>query len=282
MTAPILTLTTDFGLSDQFVGVMKGVILSICPQAQLVDISHAVAPFEISEGAYLIAQHEVTFAEYVAFLETLNGKDLATRLPHSKVNTGSVELRRGASGWELVLQPTIHAFRARWGEPIRYPKREVRAAQDWRKFPVTAISLRDAEAYVRWLAKGRLPGAHLCDDYEWERAARGADGRSYTTGETLAASEVNIDETYGRDPWSFGPDEVGSHPESDSVFGVQDMVGNVMEMVASIEGFGPASIRGGSWYYDDWSARLPARFPLDETTRSGTVGFRVCASVTDR
>jgi len=56
MTAPILTLTTDFGLSDQFVGVMKGVILSICPQAQLVDISHAVAPFEISEGAYLIAQ----------------------------------------------------------------------------------------------------------------------------------------------------------------------------------------------------------------------------------
>ena len=45
MTAPILTLTTDFGLSDHFVGVMKGVILSICPRAQLVDISHGVTPF---------------------------------------------------------------------------------------------------------------------------------------------------------------------------------------------------------------------------------------------
>src|SRR5436305_7073165 len=56
MTAPILTLTTDFGLSDQFVGVMKGVILRICPRAQLVDISHGVTPFEITEGAYLIAQ----------------------------------------------------------------------------------------------------------------------------------------------------------------------------------------------------------------------------------
>jgi len=270
-------------IPDGYVFVPPGRFLTGFGEDEKLRRSQGTPPsHEATTGAYLIARHEVTFAEYVAFLETLNGKDLATRLPHSKVNTGSVELRRGASGWELVLQPTIHAFRARWGEPIRYPKREVRAAQDWRKFPVTAISLRDAEAYVRWLAKGRLPGAHLCDDYEWERAARGADGRSYTTGETLAASEVNIDETYGRDPWSFGPDEVGSHPESDSVFGVQDMVGNVMEMVASIEGFGPASIRGGSWYYDDWSARLPARFPLDETTRSGTVGFRVCASVTDR
>ena len=56
MTKPILTLTTDFGLCDHFVGTMKGVILSICPQAQIVDISHGVTPFEITEGAYLIAQ----------------------------------------------------------------------------------------------------------------------------------------------------------------------------------------------------------------------------------
>jgi S-adenosylmethionine hydrolase len=56
MAKPILTLTTDFGLTDHFVGVMKGVILDICPQAQIVDISHEVAPFGIAEAAYLIAQ----------------------------------------------------------------------------------------------------------------------------------------------------------------------------------------------------------------------------------
>jgi len=56
MTTPIVTLTTDFGLVDHFVGVMKGVILGICPRAQLVDISHGVTPYEIPEGAYLIAQ----------------------------------------------------------------------------------------------------------------------------------------------------------------------------------------------------------------------------------
>src|SRR5690348_2761518 len=56
MPRPIVTLTTDFGLADHFVGTMKGVILGICPQAQIVDISHEVAPFAIAEGAYLVAQ----------------------------------------------------------------------------------------------------------------------------------------------------------------------------------------------------------------------------------
>jgi len=52
----MLTLTTDFGASDHYVGAMKGVILSICPQAQIVDICHDVTPFQIAEGAYVIAQ----------------------------------------------------------------------------------------------------------------------------------------------------------------------------------------------------------------------------------
>jgi len=56
MRAPILTLTTDFGLSDHYVGVMKGVILGVCPRAQVVDISHGVGPYAIAEGAFLIAQ----------------------------------------------------------------------------------------------------------------------------------------------------------------------------------------------------------------------------------
>ncbi|HEY1219881.1 MAG: SAM-dependent chlorinase/fluorinase [Bryobacteraceae bacterium] len=56
MRKPIVTLTTDFGLQDHYVGAMKGVILGICPQAQIVDISHQVKPFQISEGAFLLAQ----------------------------------------------------------------------------------------------------------------------------------------------------------------------------------------------------------------------------------
>ena len=56
MPAPLITLTTDFGLSDPYVGVMKGVILSICPRARIVDISHGVGAFEIVEAAFTISQ----------------------------------------------------------------------------------------------------------------------------------------------------------------------------------------------------------------------------------
>ncbi|HEX3683450.1 MAG TPA: SAM-dependent chlorinase/fluorinase [Bryobacteraceae bacterium] len=53
---PIVTLTTDFGLADHYVGTMKGVILSRCPDARLVDISHEIPPFSIFSAAYTIDQ----------------------------------------------------------------------------------------------------------------------------------------------------------------------------------------------------------------------------------
>src|SRR5579871_3903341 len=56
MPAPIITLTTDFGLSDHYVGVMKGVILKICPRARIVDITHGVGAFEIAEAAFTLHQ----------------------------------------------------------------------------------------------------------------------------------------------------------------------------------------------------------------------------------
>lgn len=51
---PTLTLTTDFGLKDGFVGTLKGVIWSICPAAQIADISHTIAPQNVLEGAFAL------------------------------------------------------------------------------------------------------------------------------------------------------------------------------------------------------------------------------------
>jgi S-adenosylmethionine hydrolase len=53
---PIVTLTTDFGLNDHFIGAMKGVILSIEPDAHIVDICHAVQAFDVLDGALSISQ----------------------------------------------------------------------------------------------------------------------------------------------------------------------------------------------------------------------------------
>ncbi len=50
----IITLTTDFGLEDPFVGIMKGVILGIAPEAQLVDITHEIHSYDILEAAFVV------------------------------------------------------------------------------------------------------------------------------------------------------------------------------------------------------------------------------------
>jgi S-adenosyl-L-methionine hydrolase (adenosine-forming) len=55
VSPPLITLTTDFGLDDNFVGVMKGVIAGIAPEARVVDLSHAVPPQDVAAGAFVLA-----------------------------------------------------------------------------------------------------------------------------------------------------------------------------------------------------------------------------------
>src|SRR5438270_2567366 len=56
LPSQLITLTTDFGVNDHFVGTMKGVILSINPDAEIVDICNAVNSFDVLDGALTIAQ----------------------------------------------------------------------------------------------------------------------------------------------------------------------------------------------------------------------------------
>jgi S-adenosyl-L-methionine hydrolase (adenosine-forming) len=52
----VITLTTDFGLADGYVGIMKGVILRIAPHVRLVDLSHDIAPQDVAQAAYVLAR----------------------------------------------------------------------------------------------------------------------------------------------------------------------------------------------------------------------------------
>ncbi|HEU5099253.1 MAG TPA: SAM-dependent chlorinase/fluorinase, partial [Roseiflexaceae bacterium] len=56
----VITLTTDFGLADSYVGTMKGVILSIAPEVRIVDITHDISPQNTHQAAYIVQ----TFPRY--------------------------------------------------------------------------------------------------------------------------------------------------------------------------------------------------------------------------
>ena len=56
MTRPIITLTTDYGTNDHLVGVLKGVILSINPEVNIVDITHSILAHDILDGALTLSQ----------------------------------------------------------------------------------------------------------------------------------------------------------------------------------------------------------------------------------
>jgi formylglycine-generating enzyme required for sulfatase activity len=161
---------------------------------------------------------------------------------------------------------------------VRYLERERRADQDWLRFPVAGISWEDAQAYAAWLSgSGQLPGARLCDLHEWERAARGADARLYPQGDRLEPDDANFDRTYGQKPLAFGPDEVGSHPTSDSPFGVSDLSGNVWEWVRVATDPRAVYHAGGSFYQDAVTARVDNHVDGEPSQRQPTIGLRICA-----
>src|SRR5262249_19773543 len=152
-----------------------------------------------------------------------------------------------------------------------------RVDQNWLHFPA-AVSWDDAHAYLDWLrGSGHLPGARLCTEHEWERAARGADGRVFPVGDRLNRDDANYDETYGRKPRAFGPDEVGAHPASDSPFGVADLTGNVAEWTASNHSPDEIVYRGGSYYHSSVVARSDNREIAERTYKVAANGLRVCA-----
>ena len=222
---------------------------------------------------FLISRYEVTFGDWIAYLEA--APDAAP--PRSLKLSSDPRLERGAGGWQLTLTPNARSYTAHWGEPIRYPGRKSRVEQDWRKLPALGISALEAVAYAAWLDRtGRLPGARLCSEVEWERGARGPDGRSTPSGRVLEGDDVNIDTTYGRD--LMGPDEVGSHPRSVSPYGLYDTAGNAFEWTLG-ERPGTYVVRGGSYYHDAKTADLANRNETSPTIHEPTGGLRLCASL---
>ena len=232
-------------------------------------------------GSYLIARHETTYREWIAFLDELPPAEQAVHAPDvSTAMRGSLKLTRRGGEWQLTFQPTSHRYTARPHQPFVYVGRTRRAEQTWLDFPVAAISPADVERYLLWLRQtGKVPGARLCTEAEWERAARGADDRVYPHGDELERDDANFDLTYGRLDSAFGPDAVGAHPATRSPFGLDDLAGNILELTRSSLDNRGLVVRGGAYYFNAATCRSTNRNSVPDTIRDLTIGVRICASL---
>lgn len=176
---------------------------------------------------------------------------------------------------------------------VRKPKRvRLSTKMNWEKqldhldHPVVGVSWDDAIAYAAWLAEITRQPWRLPTEAEWEKAARGTDGRIFPWGgDTFDATRCNVRESIiGRTT------VVGKYPSGESPFHVQDMAGNVWEWTTSlympypyIFGDGRQNlrvrgnrvVRGGSWFDYGKFARVAQRVETKPDHASSGLGFRL-------
>jgi sulfatase modifying factor 1 len=139
--------------------------------------------------------------------------------------------------------------------------------------PVVGVSFNDALHYAKWA------GVRLPTDLEWEKAARGPDGRIYPWGNSWNPKNANWGDR-GKDDGFNGTAPVGSYPKGASFYGVMDMAGNVWEMCRIAPGPNTLTnfkiIRGSSWQGKKYHLRSSYRRIISANTFDEVTGFR-CA-----
>ncbi len=141
--------------------------------------------------------------------------------------------------------------------------------------PVVLVSHADALAYADWLSRQTGQVWRLPTAVEWEKAARGPDGRLFPWGGAWDATRLN-----SHDAGPFDTMPVGQFPQGASPYGLLDAAGQVFEWMATASGTGRYMVKGGSW--DDKGCgvcRPAARHGRPEAIRHILVGFRLLREI---
>jgi formylglycine-generating enzyme required for sulfatase activity/energy-coupling factor transporter ATP-binding protein EcfA2 len=238
---------------------------------------------------FSISKYPVTNMQYARFIEaggyeerrywTETGWDWRTGLREPDLSTiDDKDLRQRYADWLAQRPPEKRDRPFWWDDPT------------WNlpNHPVVGVSWFEALAYCAWLAEATGRPCRLPTEAEWEKAARGTDGRTYPWGDEWAEDRANTSEAeIGRTT------AVGAFPAGASPCGTLDMSGNVLEWCSSV-GFMEApypyraddgredlerdafrAVRGGSWSLSRRDARCACRVGLHPGTFDIDSGFRV-------
>ncbi|MBN1481416.1 NACHT domain-containing protein [candidate division KSB1 bacterium] len=152
--------------------------------------------------------------------------------------------------------------------------------------PVVNVTWFDAQAYCHWLSENTGSKSHyrLPTEIEWEKTARGSDGRVYPWGDKFDKTKCNNSRLFG------GTSTVGLFPDDKSPYGLYDCAGNVWEWTSSSwekqslrtlvrRKRGLSVVRGGSWYdFDPVYFRCAYRDRYYPGYRGDYLGFRLARS----
>lgn len=226
-----------------------------------------------------------------------------------------ITARAYAGGWEtpqhtftlpdyhLARTPVTNAQYAAFLQETDHPRpklwRSRKSPRGKEDFPIVYVSWHDAVAYCRWLAEATGKPYRLPSEAEWEKGARGTDGRLYPWGDGWNPARCNTLEGE-----QDGITPVEAYPQGAGPYGLVDMAGNVWEWTISLWGedwYAPEFAypydphdgredleaedqvcrvqRGGSYAYDKAFARCAYRYKNLPQNHSDGTGFRVALSV---
>ncbi|MEE2786365.1 MAG: SUMF1/EgtB/PvdO family nonheme iron enzyme [Myxococcota bacterium] len=202
---------------------------------------------------FAIGRYPVTCGEYRDFLASLDDEEVRLRIPRDD---------------RLGNQPCWPLERSEWQFPIIDVDGDA-WAEDW---PIININHDDAEAYCAWRSRQDGMVYRLPTDDEWEKAARGADGRYFPWGNHFDPTFCHM-----RSSLPSGPNlgEVNLFVTDESAYGVRCLAGGVREWTSSrFDDYG-YSVRGGSWKQGAALCRLASRWGHSASTTASDIGFRL-------
>jgi len=248
---------------------------------------------DVRVNDFALARFPVTMREYCAFLDDLHRTDealSAKRAPHDLRGSEGYWVRRDGGRWEpksIIIEGDARKA---------FPEGE---GHEW-CVPAMLVDWFDAVAYCRWRGAREGIELRLATEAEWEKAARGADGRFFPWGDHFDPTFCHMRESR---PYPQQPEPVGTFPIDESTYGARDMAGSIREWVGDIFGdrtwedlsaeVEPAQdtprgessfrrVRSGAWNVDSkWcrsASRGAGQFAL---TRGMGLGFR-CAKTLAR